>query len=117
MWDIKTILKDFLEIKDFQEFINRRFKSESSVIVPKNIIKYVETDYAKFYLDDMFSTIGGANSDYSLEGLRSDDIVLDIGACIGAFSLKIAKKVSHIFAVEPMMTERLRQNININNIT
>lgn len=119
MWDIKAILKDFYKTKDFQEFINHRFKDDSMILIPKNvfinIFKYISTDYARFYSDDMFYTISGVE-DYSLDDLRPNDIVLDIGACIGAFSIKVANKVKRVYAVEPILAERLKQNIEINNI-
>ncbi|MCG2735258.1 MAG: hypothetical protein L6282_02570 [Candidatus Methanoperedenaceae archaeon] len=112
MWDIKIILKDFIKTKDFQQFINLRFKDDSKIIISKNIFKYISTDEAMFYLDDMIFSVEQVNNDYSLEDLRSTDVVLDIGA----FSLKVCKKASRVFAVEPIMTERLKQNINLNNV-
>lgn len=33
MWDIKTILKDFIRTKNFQEFINNRFSAKYEIIV------------------------------------------------------------------------------------
>jgi len=120
MWDIKTILKDFIKTKDIQEFINHRFKSGSSIIISKKPFKYVATDYALFGIDVNCGTVEQVDNDYSLDDLRSTDIVLDIGACIGAFSLKVCKKVYRVFAVEPLMTEELKRNIELNqtkNIT
>lgn len=115
MWDIKTILKDLYHTRNLQEFINRRFKDNSKIILSKNAIITISTDYASFYLDDMSHTIGEV-SDYSLEDLRPTDIVLDIGGCIGAFSLKVCKNVKWVYAVEPIMTEQIRKNVQLNNI-
>ncbi len=53
-----------------------------------------------------------------LENLRSDDIVFDIGACVGVVALFAAKKVSQVFAFEPdpFYASRLQNNININQL-
>lgn len=125
MYGIKTTIKDvikkqiektldnFLKFQSFRDYIHHRSKRE---IVSKKIYKYVGTDDAMFYNDDMVSTVEQVNNEYSFEDLRPTDIVLDIGACIGAFSLKVCKKVSHVFAVEPIMAERLKQNIALNSV-
>ncbi|WP_410807681.1 FkbM family methyltransferase [Methanohalobium sp.] len=59
-------------------------------------------------------------SDYIFDDLNPDDIVLDIGAGIGAFSLKVHRKVNHVYAVEPLWTNELLKNCglsNANNVT
>lgn len=116
MWDIKFIIQDFLQAKSFQEFINHRFSDNSKVILPKSGFKIISTDYATFYFDDCVGTIGDVEIDYSLEDLRPSDIVLDIGACIGAFSLKSCRKAACVYAVGPLMTEQLKRNIELNKV-
>ncbi|MCK5602888.1 FkbM family methyltransferase [Candidatus Pacearchaeota archaeon] len=117
IWKIKTILNDFIKSKNLQEFINHRFYDDSVIMLSKNgPYISVNTDYAVFHFDSMLNTIEEAERDYNVEGIRPTDIVLDIGACIGAFSLKACKSASHVFAVEPIMTERLKQNIALNNV-
>lgn len=116
MWDVKTILEDFVKTKNLQEFINNRFKDDFRFVVSQKSCKYIGGDDAVFFFDDMVATIEQVDTDYSLEDLRINDIVLDIGACIGAFSLKVCKKVSRVFAVEPILIERLKQNIDLNNV-
>lgn len=113
--DIITILKDLYKTKNLQEFVNNRFKSESKFVI-KKWEHVVEVEGIKFYLDDMFDNINSVNTDYNLDDLRSTDIVLDIGANIGAFSLKVAPKVKHVYAIEPTMTDRLLKNIELNKI-
>ena len=115
MWDIKTILKDLYHTRDLQQFINHRFRDDSKIILSKEFIKTVTSDYAAFFLDDMVHTIEEV-PEYSLEDLRPTDNVLDIGACIGAFTLKVCKNAGHVYAVEPIMTEQLRKNIELNSI-
>ena len=93
---------------------------ENNLILPKSIFKTAGTDNAIFYIDDNAFTIEQVMTEYNFDDLRPTDNVLDIGACIGAFSLSIYKKVNHIYAVEPLMTDSLIRNITLNgakNIT
>lgn len=88
---------------------------ENNTILPKNIFKIAGTDSAMFYLDDNAFTIKQAMTEYNFYDLRPTDNVLDIGACIGAFSLTVHKKVNHVYAIEPVMTDSLIRNIILNN--
>jgi hypothetical protein len=54
--------------------------------------------------------------EYWMEDIRADDHVLDIGANIGAFCIRAAKKSGHIFAVEPLATDILITNIALNRV-
>ena len=55
-------------------------------------------------------------SEYRFYDIHSTDMVLDIGANVGGFSLFMSKNVKHIYAVEPLFTDTLQKNINNNNI-
>ena len=84
-------------------------------------VKIIGTEDSLFYIDSGFlNTITEVESHYQYYDLRPFDIVLDIGACIGAFSLKVNKKVSQVYSIEPTMKKELKKNIflnNANNIT
>lgn len=81
----------------------------------------IGTPEALYYLSsDSLETVPESNIHYQYYDIRPTDIVLDIGACIGAFSLRIRNKVKQIYAVEPIMTEQLIKHIQLNkaeNIT
>lgn len=55
--------------------------------------------------------------EYKLYDLRKTDIVLDIGAHIGAFSMLVCNSVKHVYAVEPLFYDILSKNIENNNIS
>ncbi|QXJ34897.1 FkbM family methyltransferase [Saccharolobus shibatae] len=71
-------------------------------------------------IDDywVFEGIFFADEYYPLK-LKKSDIVLDVGANIGAFTLKVAPKVKHVIAVEPEPNnfEILKRNVNKNNLS
>lgn len=119
MWNLSYLIKDYFESKTFQEFINNRFRDDTKLVVSinafKDVFKIINTDYAQFYFDDMFPSIEEVEHYYDYSDIRPSDIVLDIGACIGGFSLKLRDKVSHIYAVEPLFIDKLIRNIKLNN--
>lgn len=115
MIDIQCIVNDFLKCKTFQEFINNRFNDSNKVVLDRRIFKIVGTESGLFYIDDMVYTIEEVANDYIFDDIRKTDIVLDIGACIGAFSLKIYKNVNQVYAVEPILNGRITKNIQLNN--
>ncbi len=113
----EKILDRFLVFKSFRDYIC--YKANFSNVCKKTF-KYVGTDDALFINDNMINTIEEVNRDYIVDDIFPTDTVLDIGACIGGFSLKVCKKAKHIYAVEPFVSERLGENIALNkakNIT
>ena len=52
--------------------------------------------------------------EYHFDDIRPDDIVLDIGANIGAFCIRAARQSRHVLAVEPVLAEALRENVRAN---
>lgn len=88
---------------------------EDNLILNKNIFKMIGTDNAAFYIDENIEEISRSTNDYYTKDIRPSDIVLDIGANIGGFSLDIYKKVHSVYAVEPLFIDKLNRNIELNN--
>jgi len=109
----EKLLDRLLVFKSFRDYIC--YKANFSNVCEKKF-KYVGTEYALFVNDNMTNTIEEVNRDYVVDDILPTDIVLDIGACIGGFSLKVCKKAKHIYAIEPFVTERLKENIALNKI-
>jgi len=53
-------------------------------------------------------------TEYHIEDIRRGDRVLDIGANVGAFSLRAARLGGIVTAVEPVTTALLEENIRLN---
>lgn len=62
------------------------------------------------------STLNQVLGEYKFFDLRKDDIVLDIGANIGGFCMLICNSVKQVYAVEPLFTDVLIENIQRNDI-
>ena len=88
---------------------------KNSDIISNNTFKVIGTDNSLFYIDNNLSTIIEVENEYQYSDIRPTDIVMDIGACIGGFSLKVSDLVSKVYAIESVMTETLQNNINLNN--
>jgi hypothetical protein len=52
--------------------------------------------------------------EYRFDDIRKEDIVIDIGANVGAFCIRAARYSDHVIAVEPVTTEILQENIVLN---
>jgi hypothetical protein len=101
----EKVLDEFLKIQTLQRYVNRRANNKYGL--------YFVNYHGNSGIDDVFS-------DYRFNDIRRDDIVLDIGANVGAFSLFVSRMVKHVYAVEPMLTDILKQNVLLNkanNIT
>ena len=89
---------------------------ENNLVLPKNIFRTAGTDNATFYIDENVVEISRSINEYDTKDIRPSDIVLDIGANIGGFSLNIYKKVHSVYAVEPLFIYTLNRNIQLNNV-
>lgn len=54
--------------------------------------------------------------DYDFSDLRPTDVVLDLGACIGASTIKIAQRAAFVIAVEPLFFDELKENVQLNSL-
>jgi tRNA G37 N-methylase Trm5 len=72
-------------------------------------------DY-KFKPMDENITIHQVLSEYRFDDIQKDDIVLDIGANVGGFCMLISNSVKQVYAVEPLFTDVLKENIKNNNV-
>jgi|GEM_PF-1156809 len=52
--------------------------------------------------------------EYRFDDIRPEDIVLDIGANVGAFCIRAARRSRRVLAVEPVLTGALQENVRAN---
>jgi hypothetical protein len=53
--------------------------------------------------------------EYWTQDIQKEDIVIDLGANVGAFCIRAARKSSRVAAFEPLTTDLLFRNIRVNN--
>lgn len=117
---IGRTLDKLLRFKSFQNYVNSRYSREG-YIKADFAERFLENAYfsyrgSKFYINDQFEFINSVREDYRFDDIRESDIVLDIGANSGAFSILASKKARYVFAVEPLYTDIIRKNIRLNGI-
>ncbi len=117
---IEKILDKSLRFKSFRDYVNERYNREGFITIPEYILDledaYGSYDGFKFQICDQISTVDTVIKSYRFSDIKESDVVLDIGANIGAFSILASKKAKHVFAVEPLYTDILKKNIAINDI-
>ncbi len=71
----------------------------------------------KFYPDVYnYARMFEAWDRYRIDRIRPTDVVLDLGANIGSFTLPAAKRAKEVYAIEPIYYEQLRKNIELNGL-
>jgi hypothetical protein len=115
---IEKTLDKLLRFESFQDYINERYNREGFVAVSESFLENIFYPFRgfKFCITDHLDTLNSVVEEYRFDDMRNSDIVLDIGANIGAFSILASKKAKHVFAVEPLYADIIRKNIAINEI-
>jgi len=122
--DIKYIVKDYFSSKNFQEFINRRFRDDSYVVVKKEGVKYISYGEGLHLSPKSFTIHGRVESmildnPYHVENIYPNDVVIDVGSNIGGFTLLAATRTKNkIVSVEPLsvLYDALVESISLNGM-
>lgn len=111
---LERILDKFLlKHKSFRNYINYRYDFSKPGLIPPG--GYYWKDSLKFKFAE--SLINDTDWEcYDISVIRPDDIVLDIGATGGGFAMHAARTAKHVYAVEPLYTDVLKENLKINSI-
>lgn len=79
-------------------------------------VKVITVDNCSFYVTDGIESVQAIKDNPIFRNIRPTDVCLDIGACIGAFTVPLAKMTKKVYAVEPLYYEYLRENLYLNDI-
>jgi len=71
-------------------------------------VRFVERDLPYRQIKDA--------GEYRFDDIRREDVVIDIGANVGAFCIRAARLSDKILAVEPVCWEVLEENIRLNQM-
>jgi len=103
-----------LRIPQIQKHVNYMFQKDGYEPVPIEG-KYFMAD-AFWKISPYLDTIQEVLTTYKFDDIQNDDIVLDIGANIGAFSIMASRKARRVYAVEPIFGEIIDTNLKLNGI-
>jgi len=118
MIDFETILKDLYYCwPDIQEFVNHRYQgTEKKMNIERSVVKYITTPEDLHFWPYGTEILYQVVWEYRFDDIKPTDVVLDLGANIGGFALRAAKKAKHVYAVEPLFVDELNANIALNNL-
>lgn len=109
------MMRKLAELKDWQTFVNRKIWNTRYALIDKEQFPIVRSKTGElFYIHPDLCTYTESLNQYSLKGLRKSDVVVDIGANIGAFSIMAAKHCRVVHAFEPVEYETLEKNVQLN---
>ena len=96
--------------------INSMYYDPRTIILRTSNFDFVEVDGCQFCVSDQIDSVQRVYGNPWFANMRSDDVALDIGANIGAITVPLARVVRKVYAVEPLFTEELEQNIVLNRL-
>ncbi len=78
---------------------------------------YGTKKYGFYYCYSPYNvTIDECYNEYSIDGIDKNDVVLDLGANVGGFAIRVSNKCKYVISVEPLYHEILKRNIIKNKI-
>lgn len=128
MWMLTKLMQDIIDNdemqhfnKTMQEVIDKiantdKLKDTLPVILSDALVKcYYPYNNYKFKICASLDAVVSCDY-YDYSDIRETDNVLDLGACVGAFSIFASSKAKHIYAVEPLFGDILLENLILNKI-
>lgn len=114
----KDVVKVLLETRSIRKLINFMYRDRSTIILKKDVFDIIKTRNGFFYyVQENIDSVWGIGKDYDIDQISKEEIVVDLGACIGAFTIPAALKAKKVYAIEPLLTEELVHNIKLNKFT
>lgn len=98
-----------------RRYFNQLYYDPNTAIIRLKDIDYVVVEGCKFYPSDQLSSVVRPEGEW-FEGVGGGDVVLDIGADIGAVTIPLAKKAKRVIAVEPLFADELKRNVDLNGL-
>ncbi len=117
--NIYSIMRSVKKSKAFSRirpYLNLLYYDPDNVIINKHNLDTVSVDGFSFHMSDQIDSLQRVIHNPWFEGVRDTDIVLDIGANIGAIAIPLAKTAKKTYAVEPLFIRELSNNIYLNHL-
>jgi hypothetical protein len=103
---------------DLMTYFNKHLKESKYGLINKEMFPAVYSKHGTlYYYHPDLITVDQSYTQYSIDGLSSKDIVIDLGANIGSFSFRCAHAgCKKIYAFEPITYLALWDNIRLNKL-
>lgn len=114
----KDLLKVLWETHSIHKVINFMYYDRNTIILKKGIFDTINSrDGLSWYVEDNIDSVLGIGEEFEIDKIGPEEIVVDLGACIGAFTLRAARRAKKVYAVEPLFVEELTNNIRLNGLS
>ena len=112
---MREFINNLANSRDWATFFNRKFGYTKYAMIDKEQFPVVRSRTGELYqVHTDLCTYKESFGQYTHKDIQMNDIVIDVGANIGAFSLLAAKKARWVHAYEPVLFNELRKNIELN---
>lgn len=92
------------------------YASKECMVIPYIDGLIVECDGIKYEFGYEIRHVQSVKREYRFADILKTDVIIDIGANIGAFSLPVACIAKKVYAVEPLYADILKRNIRLNHL-
>lgn len=99
-----------------RKFTNMLYYDPEVVLLRYKNLDTVSVDGCQFYATDQIDLIQRVKGNYWFNGIKETDVVLDLGAHIGAIAIPLAKTAKLVYAVEPLYHTQLENNVKLNGL-
>jgi len=99
-----------------RKYTNLLYYDPSYVTIKTSNFDTIEVDGCKWRVTNQIIMNQRVKGNPWFEGVRDTDIVVDIGANIGAMTIPYAKVARKVYAVEPLYYKELEENIKLNKL-
>ena len=113
---IMRSVKKSRAFKGIRPYLNLLYYDPGNIIIRQDTFDTVSVDRFSFHMSDQIDSLQRVIHNPWFEGVRETDIVLDIGANIGAITIPLAKVAKKTYAVEPLFIRELSDNIYLNHL-
>ncbi len=109
-------LKRSPKMARIREYTNLLYYDPKFVKIEMSHFDVIEVEGCKYRVCDQIDCVRRAKGNPWFERVRNTDIVVDIGANIGAITIPLAKVAKKVYAVEPLFYKELEENLRLNGI-
>ena len=109
-------LKRSPKLARIREYTNLLYYDPNFVNIDIRKYDVVEVDGCRFKVNDQIGSAQRVKNNPWFGKIRSTDIVVDVGANIGAITIPLAKVAKKVYAIEPLFYKELKDNVILNGL-
>ncbi len=109
-------LKRSPKMAGIRQYTNLLYYDPNFITLDMRKYDVIEVDGCKFWVNDQIGSTQRMKDNPWFGKIRSTDIVVDVGANIGAITIPLAKVAKKVYAIEPLFGNELEANLKLNEL-